>query len=197
MLLVPMGYQAKRVIDRPASLAADWIDDLYSVSGCLSRAVIDARWSWLRNGFHLLDTPSQLLDIAHAFGISVAGARLFYYATHPFAFDETVDGWRACRPASAHTRVAVPVRRTLEGFDLVTYDPATGVGCSPLSCNGLAATTGTNRHCLLPSLRSAISLLEQGFLANTEPGPYRVVAVYSVPWPGTTRTPAAPANEIE
>ncbi len=183
MFLIPMGYQAKQVVDRPASLTAEWIEDLYSASGCISPALIDARWSWLRNGYHLFDTPSQLLNTAHQFGIPLIGASLFFYAAHPLEFEETTVRWRECKLATARTQVVVPVRRVLEGFDIVTYHPDTGVGCSPLSCNGIAASTRTNRHCLLPSLRSATRLLEQGILSHSEPGPFRVVAVYSLPWP--------------
>jgi len=38
----------------------------------------------------------------------------------------------------------------------------------------------TNRHCLLPSLEAAVQALESGQFAHSEPGPFRIIAVYSV-----------------
>jgi hypothetical protein len=51
-----------------------------------------------------------------------------------------------------------------------------------LSCNGLAAEIETNQHCLLRSLEEAQQLLESGRFDNSEPGPFRILAVYSAQW---------------
>jgi hypothetical protein len=40
----------------------------------------------------------------------------------------------------------------------------------------------TNSHCLLASFEQAQELLEGGTFADTEPGPFRVFAVYPVVW---------------
>ena len=55
--------------------------------------------------------------------------------------------------------------------------------CSPLSCNGLATEVETNRHGLLPSFERAQQVLNEGRFTGSEPGPFRIFAVYSVPWP--------------
>lgn len=82
--------------------------------------------------------------------------------------------------ASFDTNVQPPSAHTLEGFDVVTFSAGTSPECSPLSCNALAAGISTNSHCLLPSLDAAIQALESGSFDNSEPGPYRIIAVYSV-----------------
>jgi hypothetical protein len=71
----------------------------------------------------------------------------------------------------------------LEGYDVVTFSVGTSAECSPLSCCSLATEVETNEHCLLPSFERAQRLLNEGRFDNTEPGPFRIFAVYSVGWP--------------
>ena len=54
--------------------------------------------------------------------------------------------------------------------------------CSPLSCNYLARELPTNSHCLLNSFEDAEKNVTNGTFNNSEPGPYRIFAVYSVNW---------------
>ena len=82
------------------------------------------------------------------------------------------------------TNVSVPEAKVLEGYDVVTFFAQTSPECSPLSCNSLAAEVETNSHCLLQSFEQARKLLESGTFNDSEPGPYRIFAVYSVAWPG-------------
>jgi len=79
--------------------------------------------------------------------------------------------------------VVVPAGASLEGYDVVTFSAGSSPECSPLSCNGLASEIATNRHCLLPSVAAARHLLERGAFDRGEPGPFRIFAVYSLPWP--------------
>ena len=51
--------------------------------------------------------------------------------------------------------------------------------------NSLAAEIETNSRCLLESFEQARKLLEDGMFNNSEPGPYRIFAVYSVAWSDT------------
>lgn len=69
------------------------------------------------------------------------------------------------------------------GYDVVTFSTGNSAECSPLSCNSVAREVGTNEHCLLICLEEAKRLLEEGKFKNSEPGPFRIFAVYSVPWP--------------
>jgi len=77
----------------------------------------------------------------------------------------------------------VPPKKVLEGYDVATFFVRSSPECSPLSCNALAVKVETNQHCLLASLEQAQHLLESGEFKNSEPGPYRIFAVYSVEWP--------------
>src|SRR5262249_10854815 len=78
------------------------------------------------------------------------------------------------------TNVRRPSAATLEGFDVATFNAGTAAECSPLSCNGVGAELAVNSHCLLPTLEAAIRALDEGRFENSEPGPYRVIAVHSV-----------------
>jgi hypothetical protein len=80
--------------------------------------------------------------------------------------------------------VSVPEAKVLEGYDVVTFYVQTSPGCSPLSCNRLAAEVETNTRCLLQSFEQARTLLENGTFNDSESGPYRIFAVYSVVWAG-------------
>ena len=92
--------------------------------------------------------------------------------------------WRRFEPESSFgTNVSVPEAKVLEGYDVVTFVAQTSPECSPLSCNSLASEVETNSRCLLPSFEQARKLLENGTFNNSEPGPYRIFAVYSVAWP--------------
>ena len=68
-------------------------------------------------------------------------------------------------------------------YDVVNFTAQTSPECSPLSCNAVAAEVETNAHCLLQSFDQARMLLENGTFKYSEPGPYRIFAVYSVAWP--------------
>jgi len=69
------------------------------------------------------------------------------------------------------------------GFDVVSFSQQNSPECSPLSCNALAQSTPVNRHCLLATFEDAVTALEAGRFDNSEPGPFRIFAVYSVPRP--------------
>ena len=77
-------------------------------------------------------------------------------------------------------RVGIPSHTEIEGFDVVTGN---ATGCSPLSCNALAQAIPTNSHCLLASFDDAYARVNRGEFNNSEPGPYRIFAVYSTDWP--------------
>ncbi len=93
-------------------------------------------------------------------------------------------GWQTCSPEPGFPlQVVPPEHRVLRGFDVVTFSQGNAPEHSPLSCNGLAEQIGTNAFCLLGSLEEAKALLEAGRFTHSEPGPYRILAVYTVPTP--------------
>jgi hypothetical protein len=82
--------------------------------------------------------------------------------------------------AMASDHVAIPKIKQLEGFDVVSFSLQNSPECSPLSCS-LAQIIPVNRHCLLATFEEAVTALEAGLFDQSEPGPFRFFAVYTVP----------------
>lgn len=182
--MIPAGYMAKRVSNRPEWIKAERVIDVYSVSNCVSKDFADYIKYWKHNGYWFFDSPDTIRQMSFAESINLTGTSLFYYEVHELEFDEVGGRWMPFRPEfSFTTQVIEPRRKTLEGYDVVTFSVGTSAECSPLSCNSLAAEVETNQHCLLTSLEVAQYLLEQGKFKKSEPGPFRIIAVHSVEWP--------------
>ena len=182
--MVPAGYMAKHVSSRPEWLKAERVSDIYSVSNCMSAEFADYINYWQHNGYWFFDLPEIIRQLAKEHSLDLTDTRLFYYEVHELEFDENEALWKPFAPEPAFTtQIIAPKTKNLEGYDVVTFYVRTSPGCSPLSCNSLATEVETNQHCLLSSLEQAQQMLEQGKFKNTEPGPYRIFAVYSVQWP--------------
>jgi hypothetical protein len=175
----------KRVGAPPKSLyaSAPHVADVYSLSCHGADDFADYIKFWRHNGYWLFDSPAIMRALAMEQSISLDGLKLFYYEAHDVQYDEESGTWGSFEP-EAHesftTKVWPPKVRTLEGYDVVTFSVGSAPECSPLSCNSLAGGISTNSHCLLPSLEAAIQAIEAGSFDNSEPGPFRVIAVYSV-----------------
>ena len=182
--MIPIGYLAKRIQRRPDWLTSDRVLDVYSVSACVSGDFADYIPYWRHNGYWLFDSPEIIIQLSVDHSIDLKDSSLFYYEAYDQEYNESQNLWRSFRPEdSLPTNVMVPNQKVLEGYDVVTYFSGCSPECSPLSCNSLADKIITNQHCLLTSLQEAISLLTSGKFADSEPGPYRIIAVYSVDWP--------------
>ncbi len=175
---------AKYVSIRTDWLKAEHVADIYSISSHVSKDFADYMNFWKHNGYWLFDSPQAILEVAKENSLDLVNTRLFYYEIHELEYDEDDHSWKpfAAVP-SLKTHVVEPGTKHLEGYDIVTFSCRTSPECSPLSCNSLAAEVETNEHCLLPSFEKATQLLADGRFKNSEPGPYRVFAVYSVQWP--------------
>lgn len=172
---------AKRVGLRPEGFPAPQVREICSVSTCMARDFADWARHWLHNGYWMFDTPDRIREVARREGLDLAGVRFFFYEAYEREFDEDGLRWIPLHvERSTPTQVALPAVKTPLGFDVVTYSCRTAAECSPLSCNLLAATMETNEHCLLSTLERAIEGLEAGRFANSEPGPFRILAVHEV-----------------
>jgi hypothetical protein len=179
MPLVPAGYLYKRVAVRPDWLAASGVDEICSVSGCISEAFADYIEWWRHNGYWLFDSPDVMRELANEHGVDLSGARLFYYEVFDRQFDGDSRSWSPFAPdGSLALAVRQPASRRLDGYDVATFWAGTGPECSPLTCNHLAATLTVNRHGLFDRFEEAVRSLEAGEFDNTEPGPFRIFAVY-------------------
>ena len=178
--MIPAGYMYKRVALRPEWLQADHVADIYSVSGCISSYFADYINFWMHNGYWLFDSPQAIEQIADDAGMSLLEMTLFYYEVYGQAFDERSRAWAPFSPDAAFaTNVVPPRQKQLHGFDVVTFMNGNAPECSPLSCNHLAADLPVNRHCLFDSLEAATQHLESGAFSHAEPGPRRILAVYT------------------
>lgn len=185
--MIPVGYMAKRVVARPEWLHAERVADIYSFSNCVSKAFADYLEfpCWRNNGWWFFDSPDVIRQVAQENSVNLTDTRLFFYEEYELHFDcDDEEPWTAFEPyASFKTEVVLPKTKTLEGFDVATCWGSAGPECSPLSCNSLAAGIETNKHCLLESFDRAKQLLKEGAFKKGEPGPYRIIAVYTTDWP--------------
>ena len=177
----PIGYMYKRVSEAPQWLNTPHIADIYSLSSCISQNFAEYIKFWRHNGYWLFDSPAIIRSLADEYAISLAGMKLFYYEAHDLEYNDISGKWVSFEPEqSFETKVQAPIATSLEGFDVTTFYAGTSPECSPLSCNGLAAEIATNSHCLFPTVEAAVCGLEKGRFKNTEPGPYRIIGIYSV-----------------
>jgi hypothetical protein len=178
--MIPAGYLAKHISSRPEWLKTIGVVDIYSLSEHVSPAFADYVPYWRHNGFWLFDSPDIIQRLAEEHSIDLEGTTFFYYEVYALEIDETERRWTPFESSPFETKVRVPARKRLEGYDIVTFWTGTSPECSPLSCNSLAKSIKTNEHCLLASLDGARHLLGQGAFDNSEPGPFRIWAVYSL-----------------
>jgi hypothetical protein len=179
--MIAAGYMYKMVARQPDWLKAPDVDDIYSVSGCVSPPFTDYVSLWRHNGYWLFDRPAIMRDIAEEQGIDLSAATLFYFEVFEEEFDEESGLWSPFAPdPSFTTAVAPPAASRLEGYDAVTFTVRTSPECSPLSCNNVAGSVGVNRHCLFRSLDQAKSAVQDETFKDCEPGPFRIFAVHTV-----------------
>lgn len=180
--MIPIGFMAKRIRQRPDWLLAPQVTDIYSVSSCISEDFADYVSFWKHNGFWFFNSPEIIRTVAAEHSIDLAGTSLFYYEAHESEFDG--DTWRPYGPESSFpTNVTAPCGNTLAGFDVATFWAGNSPECSPLSCNSLASTMPTNNHCLFASFEEAHARVNDGEFNDSEHGPYRIFSVHSVEWP--------------
>lgn len=171
----------KRVESRSDWLAAGRVGTIYSLSGCISAPFADYINHWKHNGYWLFNSPADMRELAADALVSLDGAKLFYYEAYEQEYDEDERKWSVFEPESSLvTDVSLPQNKVLEGYDVATFMAQGLPECSPLSCNSLAEIIPTNTHCLFDTFDEARAALERGAFDNSEPGPFRIIAVYSV-----------------
>lgn len=181
--MIPAGYMLKKVTVKPAWLESDAVVDVYSLSNCVSGDFADYIKYWEHNGYWLFDSPKIMTSLAEKEGIDLSGTTLFYYEVYEYEFDDRTIEWLGFTPdkfESFETDVQVPIKKYLQGFDVVTFYANTSPEHSPLSCNSLATEISVNQHCLFNAFEETKDAIEQGLFKNSEHGPYRIFAVYTL-----------------
>ncbi len=179
--MLPAGYMAKRVARRDDWLKAPQVMDIYAVSGCMSANFVDYINFWRHNGWWLFDTPQIIQELITEHQIAADGLTYFYYEVYQHEYDRDNRQWRAvtCQQDFT-TNVNPPDFMQCAGYDVVSFYAQNAPECSPLSCNNLASEITTNKHCLFESLDDAKRGLEIGGFEHSEPGPLRIMAVYTL-----------------
>ncbi len=178
--MLAIGYMYKQVTARPDWIKAPSVSDAYSLSSCISPYFAEYIDYWKHNGYWLFDSPQIIEALAAEHSISLEGMKLFYYEAHEEEFDDSQGKWVPYQPeASFITAIEAPNSKTLEGFDVTSFTQGNSPECSPLSCNSCAESLSTNSHCLFSTFEEAVYAIENGAFENSEPGPYRIIAVYS------------------
>lgn len=180
--MIPIGYMLKNIVVPPPDwMNAPSVDLVYSVSNHVSNNFLDYIPYWKHNGWWMFDSPSVLRDLAAENGIDLNLHALLYYEVFESEYDAEKEAWLPIAPEkSFRTMVEIPEHKILLGYDVVTFSVHTSPECSPLSCNALASEIATNRFCLLDDFQFAHDLAERKVMHDTEPGPYRIIAVYRV-----------------
>ena len=155
--MIPLGYMAKRVARPDGWLKAPHVTQVYSVSSHLAADFGDWINAWMHNGYWFFDSPAVVQEVALQIGADLAGTTLFYYEGFEMQYDEE-SHWGSYSPTpSFPLNVEPPARKTLRGFDVVTYSCNNSAECSPLSCNALADEIPVNEFCLLASLEEKLA----------------------------------------
>jgi hypothetical protein len=182
--MIPAGYMAKIIAEKPDWISSDTVKDIYSLSNCASDNFadnVDYIKYWKHNGFWLFNDPEAVNSIAKDEKIDLSSATMFYYEVYEYEYYEDLKNWSAFSPElSFHTDVKRPKQKYLQGFDVVTFYAGTNPEHSPLSCNALADEIATNQYCLFNEFSQAKNALDNGFFKESERGPYRIFAVYTL-----------------
>jgi len=180
--MIPVGYMAKRVASKSDWLQNDQVEDVFSVSNCISDDFADYIEYWQHNGYWFFDSPEIIRMLATTHDLHLEGTKLFYYEVFEYQCYEDGSEWESFEPYdSIITNVKTPANKVLEGFDVVSFSQRNAPECSYLSCNHMAEKIKVNFHCLIKTFAEAKSLLSQGAFKGCEPGPCRIFGVYSVP----------------
>jgi hypothetical protein len=180
--MVAGGYMYKLPIRQPDRFAGLGMSEIYSVSSCISPDFCN-NWieAWQHNGYWLFNSPEPMDNIAHGENIDLAPMTLFFYTLYCWQWRDDENHWqRFSADPAFETEVILPDACRLQGYDVVSFFAGNSAECSPLSCNGLAEQLTVNAHCLFDTLQQAKSAIENGDFDHSEPGPWRIFAVYSV-----------------
>lgn len=179
--MISAGYMFKKVSIRPSWIKNKNVKNIFSVSSCCSDDFADYIDFWKHNGYWFFNNVSDMDEIIKSEGINRSKLTLFYYEVFEDEYDEYEKSWsRIAHEKSFVTDAVKPERKTLKGFDVVSFSQRTSPECSLLSCNSFADEISVNQHCLFETFSEAKKAIESDAFSEAEPGPYRIFSVYLV-----------------
>jgi hypothetical protein len=172
-----IGYFPKTTMGRNDWFGNAPVQEVCSVSDCMSGAPTGWIDEWKHNAWFVYDTEEMAWRVVHD---DPAAYDMYAYKLFPFVFDGG---------AGSAVDVVSTATANLSDFDFVGYDPVSreldviGFGCSPLSCNKGFERYPVNRFCLLDDLEGAWRITDEIAKAaketgSWEPGPYCLCEVY-------------------
>ncbi len=176
MEMIFLGYFPKRTALRPPWINAPDVDEIASMSECISAGPPGWVNHWLHNDHWLFDSP----EIARSILGDEAGAfDIYAFKQAPILIDKGEVVQISVAPAERADRVT-PLSEQFRflGYDAVSRSLGTTFECSPLSCNNAATEMKTNRYCLFETYAEALNGAIEFSQGTYEPGPYYVVEVY-------------------
>lgn len=168
-----IGYFPKRTMKRPDWLPCPDVEEICSVSGCMSEEPDDWIGQWRHNECWCFDTEELAWSVVPE--EARAEFEVYAYRMYPVRF---VNGRE--EPIEFPTLNVAPLTRSFHqlGYDVVSRTYAASFECSPLSCNAMAESHAVNRHCLVDSEQDAQRLAVEFSVSEPEPGPYYLIEVW-------------------
>src|SRR5262245_50352750 len=131
--LTPIGYFPKRTMKRPDWLKAAGVEEVCSVSTCVSKGPDGWIDQWRHNEMWVYDTPELALSVVP----DAARDEFDLYAYQMFSV-QFAGGQQ--QPFEIPPLRIAPLPSSFEclGFDVVSRSYGNSFECSPLSCNHMA-----------------------------------------------------------
>lgn len=173
MISTLIGYFPKHTSKGSDSIRLPGVEQVCSVSSCVSRSPGDWISNWRHNALWVYDTEELALSIVAPEERSEF--ELYAYFMFPVRF---VDG--RLEPFDLPALRVQPLRTSFSrlGYDAVSRTQDNEFECSPLSCNGMAQHIAVNRYCLVDTEPQAFEIARDFSIGKAEPGPYYVVEVW-------------------
>jgi hypothetical protein len=179
--MIPIGYIAKIIEKKPTWINNPVVEEVCSVSSCISDDFCDYIEFWKHNGFWFFNSPDIIFQISKENNIILDDTTLFYFEAYGLQTYEDDPIWEKFFPEkSFETNVLIPDEKELLGYDIVSFSQQSSPECSYLSCNSMADEVEVNKYCLIDNLEMAIKLLNEKKFEGCEPGPCRIIAVYKI-----------------
>lgn len=200
--MIPLGYMYKSVGPLIRTDLPDNVVDFHTLGQCPGNSTEDfADYInfWKHNSYWLFNSPQTIQEVAAANDIALTAMTCFYYEANELEFDfaddadlkvtqtgsiispEDTGRWTTWRGDDGfETNIQLPVKKLLSGYDVVEYCMGTSHECSLIACSDLLHKWKLNSHGLFATFDGAKSAVETGLFHDHEPGPYRIIAVYTL-----------------
>lgn len=172
-----IGYQATKQLKN-----CDWIKkpfkSIFAVRSCATENITDKYRQWNFNENGMWTNVDDIKKFANEHGIDLSEWDIHFYMSHERQYNQLTKTWESVE----FDVVTIPQPHTIQfiGYDIVPFSTGIFPECSPIVCNGIGNQIKINSNCLLDSFDYAIEIIESDILADTEPGPYRIISVYSL-----------------